>query len=76
MIYLKRFFTVVVFIPRVLLALCSLFVLWFFDFLAIPVYYIITGRDYISDYSPLSVEIAMWLCGFGFDWKKVKQFKE
>lgn len=72
MIYLKRILTVVFCIPRVLLALCSVFVLWLFDFLAIPVYYIITGRYYISDYYPISIAIALWLCGFGFDWKEEK----
>ena len=69
MIYIRRFFFVLLIIPRVLLALCAIIVLSYFDMAAIPVYYIMTGRYYADDFSPLGIEVAKWLCGFGFNWK-------
>lgn len=42
MIYVRRFLVVLFFIPRVLLAICAMIVLYIFDMAAIPVYYIMT----------------------------------
>ena len=69
MIYVRRFLVVLFFIPRVLLALCAMIVLFYFDLAAFPVYYIMTGRYYVDDFSPLGIEVAKWLCGYGFKWK-------
>lgn len=65
-----RFLAVLFSIPRVLLAFCAFVVLWPFDIaVAMPVYYIMSGRLYLDDYRPLSIAVAEWLCGFGFQWK-------
>lgn len=69
MIYVRRFLVVLFFIPRVLLAICAMIVLFPFDMAAIPVYYIMTGRYYVDDFNLLGIEVAKWLCGYGFEWK-------
>lgn len=71
MIYVRRFLAVLFFIPRVLLAFCAFAVLWPFDIaVAMPVYYIMSGRFYWDDYRPLPIAAAEWLCGLGFKWKE------
>lgn len=67
--YLIRLLVVLTFIPRVILATVAFIIIFYVDILAIPVYYIMTGRFYWEDYSPLHVAVFAWLVGNEWEWR-------
>ena len=70
MIYLKRILNLLLWPIRIVMAVAAMIAITPFDALALPTYYVKTGRYYLTDYIPLAVAVAFWICGCDFEWKQ------
>ena len=69
LVYMKRLLVMFMFLFRLFAALMGLVLTWPVDILAFPVYYVATGKIYSIKINPLSVSVAFWIIGLGFNWK-------
>lgn len=54
---------------RIVAGIAIIMVIYPLDLLAIPIYYVKTGRNYLLDFRPLGFAIVRWICGCDFEWK-------
>ena len=70
MIYLKRILNLLLWPIRIVIAMAAMIAITPFDALALPTYYVKTGRYYFTDYKPLSVAVGFGILGCDFEWKQ------